>query len=120
MEGNMRMWTLISIEDQLIKATISILLRDGFTLGVFDGEEMTVRQSTNPDLIFTSMKTTDEDYIYTFKPGDMNPRSVGFGWVRFVYGNDGIEVINDYTTTLDAQMAVIYKMIDEYEKKVGG
>jgi hypothetical protein len=30
-----------------------------------------------------------------------------FAWVRFVYGNDGYDVISDYTTSLEAVLAPI-------------
>jgi len=109
---------LISIEDQIIKATINILLRSGFTLSVNDGEETTVNRSSNPDLIFAAMKTTDEDYIYAHAPGPIHPTNKF--WVYFVYGNDGVEVINNYTVSLDPQMDEINKLIDNYENRVGG
>lgn len=32
--------------------------------------------------------------LYVFKPGEKKP----FAWVYFVYGNDGWDVISDYTT----------------------
>lgn len=96
---------LISIEDQIIKATISALLKAGFAVSVNDGEETTVNRSVNPDLIFTAMKTTDEDYLL-----------VHDGWVRFIYGNDDTEVINDYTVNLEPVMVKVFEMITEYEE----
>ena len=105
---------LISIEDQIIKATISQLLAVGFELSMFDGEETTVFRSTNPDLIFLAMKTTDEDYLFVYKVGDTGPH---MGWVRFIYGNDDIYVINDYTTNLESIMVKIMTMIEEYEER---
>ncbi len=104
---------LISIEDQIIKATITKLLIARYLLSVNDGEETTVRRSRNHDQIFMAMKTTDEDCLLVY---DRDSAS-DIGWVRFIYGNDDNYVINDYTTNLEPVMVKIMKLIDEYEAK---
>jgi len=103
---------LISIETQIIKATIDTLLAHGYLLGVNDGEMTTVRRIANHDTLLTAMRTTDEDYLLVFDPRTL----AQIGWVRFIYGNDDTEVINDYTTNLEPVMAPIFTMIDKYEK----
>jgi hypothetical protein len=103
---------LISIETQIIRETINALLAGGFLLSVNDGEVTTVNRSVNPDTIFEAMKTTDEDYILVHQ---INGSGI-YGWVRFIYGNDDTEVINDYTTNLERFMAPIFVMIDEFER----
>lgn len=106
---------LISIETQIIKATIGALLAPGFELGVNDGEETTVSRSRNADEIFDAMKTTDEDYLYVYRVEPegslMKPH---MGWVRFIYGNDDTEVINDYSMNLEPIMALILDLIDGF------
>jgi len=102
---------LISIEDQIIKATINALLAAGYTLGVNDGEETTIKRITSHDLIFRAMKTTDEDYLLIFDRGS----ATHIGWVRFIYGNDDTEVINDYSVNLEPVMAKIMDLITAYE-----
>ncbi len=101
---------LTSIESQIITATIYALVSAGFQLSVFDGEETVVSRSTDMVVIQAAMRTTDEDYLYVYRIDD----SPHYGWVRFVYGNDDIEVINDYTTNLEEVMAPVFDMIDEY------
>ena len=107
---------LISIEDQIIKTTIKALLDAGYVLSVNDGEETTVNRSANIAQVFAAMKTTEEDYLLAYDGirGDRRLNQ-GHGWVRFVYGNDDTEVINDYTLNLDPVMIPIFKMIKEYE-----
>ena len=105
---------LISIEDQIIQATIKMLLAYGHLLSVNDGEETTVVKSVDKAVIFNAMKTTDEDYLKVYSNA---PGHDFIGWVRFIYGNDGIDVINDYTTTVESVMVKINKMIDEYESE---
>ncbi len=103
---------LISIEDQIIQATISALLKEGYALSVNDGEETTVDRSRNLDLIFSAMKTTDEDYLLAYD----DDGTLKSGYVRFIYGNDGADVVNDYTINLDPVMDEIAKMIAIYEE----
>lgn len=103
---------LISIEDQIIKLTIDALVNAGFELSVHDGGEMTVNRSTNPDTIFAAMKTTDEDCLFVY----MRETRGSMGWVRFIYGNEGVEVINDYTVSLESVMSIVFNLIDDYER----
>ena len=103
---------LISIETQIIKATIGALLAAGFQLSVFDGEETTVSRSTDMAAVLDALRTTDEDYLFVYQiDGEGH-----YGWVRFTYGNDDIEVISDYTTSLEPVVALVFKMIIDYEK----
>jgi hypothetical protein len=37
-----------------------------------------------------------------------------FGWVRFIYGNGGWDVINDYTTNLEPWMTNVDAIADQY------
>lgn len=105
---------LVNIEDQIIKATIKALVAEGFLLSVNDGEETTVRRSFNEAAIFEAMKTTDEDYILVFEVGGAKQ----LGWIRFIYGNDDTEVINDYAISLEPVMFEINTMIDRYEDRI--
>jgi len=106
---------LVSIEDQIIKATIKLLLDAGYVLSVNDGEDTTVTRSVNPGLIFAALKTTDEDYLVVHEAGVTAP--LGRTWVRFIYRNHDTEVINDYTMNLDVVMDKIIAMINEYEEE---
>lgn len=104
---------LISIETQIIKATIAALLAQNYLIAVDDGGEIALLKCTDADAILAAMRTTDEDYLLIHTPGSGQRRG---GWVRFVYGNDDTEVINDYTVNLEVAMAPVFTMIDEYEK----
>lgn len=82
--------------EQTIALTVAqVLLDAGFSLGVNDGEEVTIHHSKNIEDIKDKLFTTDEDYLYVYRKG--NPKDVRpDGWVRLVYGNDGWDVISDY------------------------
>ena len=105
---------LISIEDQIIQATIKAFLSRGYLLSMCDGEEITVVKSVDKDAIFAAMKTTDEDYLFVHSLASGYRR---VGWVRFIYGNEDLYVINDYTTTVESVMVKITELIDEYEAR---
>lgn len=91
------MSTTTFIEKLIAREVIKTLLAAGKTLSVFDGEEVTLKRSTDQTAIEAAMFTTDEDYLLIDGPS----MSQNKGWVRFIYGNDGWDVINDYSTNLE-------------------
>ena len=107
---------LVSIEEQIVKATIDALLAKNYQLAVYDGEETVLGRSTDVERILAAMQTTDEDYLLVHTPGS------GFkqeAWVRFIYrdGDEGLTVIRDYTPNLGPVMAIITALIDEYKAR---
>jgi hypothetical protein len=106
------------IERIIAKRTIAAVLYAGFDITVFNGETDEVKNSRDPDTILKAMFTTDEDYLMlnckganSFKGSGHRP-SVSEGWIKFVYGNEGWDVINDYTTNLEKIMDPINKFAD--------
>ena len=100
---------LTSIETQIIKATIDVLLDGGYSLAVHDGEDIAIASTRNANAVLNAMRTTDEDYLTVWRG------IVNCGWVRFIYGNEDVDVINDYTVNLESIMDPILKMITAYE-----
>lgn len=104
-----------NVELAILRATVNALLKNGFTLSVFDGEEDLLIKgesegSKDKKAIFDALFNTDEDYLNAWKDGRI------FGWVRFVYGNDGWDVISDYTTNLEPYIGegtAVQKLIDK-------
>jgi hypothetical protein len=84
-------------ERLIARQCIKDLLDAGYVVTVNDGEENTLIRSTHPAAIFAAMGTTDEDWLLVIKPGDLDSGS----FVRFVYGNDGPDVICDYGVSLE-------------------
>lgn len=105
-----------AVEVAILKATVKALLAAGFTLSVFDGEEDHLivdnkAGSTNTEAIYKALYETDEDYLNAWKDGKI------FGWVRFVYGNDGYDVISDYSVNLEPYIGegtAVDKLIDKH------
>jgi hypothetical protein len=82
---------------------------------VNDGEETTVHHSRDASAIEAALFTTDEDYIYVYiddeDPIDLRPDY----WVRLVYGNDGWDVISDYSVTLEKHLSEAHALATHYE-----
>lgn len=90
-------------ERSIARKCIGALLRAGYEISVNDGEETTLKNSRERKAIFEAMFSTDEDYLLVHSAG----AETHFAWVRFIYGNDGFDVIADYTTNLESVLAPV-------------
>jgi hypothetical protein len=86
-------------ERQIIVLLVEDCLAAGYALGVNDGEETTLEDSTDEEKIFAAMSTTDEDFLILNKRDEAG-EILDKGWIRLVYGNDGY-VISNYTVNLE-------------------
>jgi hypothetical protein len=114
------------VEREIAEATVDALLKAGYLLGVNDGEETTLHHSRSKDAVLAHMFTTDEDWLLVYEDADQDdPLNVEPGtaddkadwWVRFVYGNDGWDVISDYCTALEdviGEGTPVQAVIDQY------
>lgn len=82
-------------ERRVINALVTHILSGENLISVCDGEEWTVKRSTNKREILDALATTDNDVIRVRCPltGDVR------GSFNLIYGNaeDGCEVIADHT-----------------------
>jgi hypothetical protein len=76
---------------------------------VCDGEEVTLKLSRSAEDVLKAMFTTDEDILYVH---DASGKQIG--WVFFIYGNDGYDVVHDYTTNLEPIMKTADAIADQY------
>lgn len=100
-----------AIERKIAEMTAQLLIGAGYQVTVKDGEELVLEKSTDVAAILEAMFSTDEDYLIAYLP-DASAHS---GWVRFIYGNDGYDVINDYTTNLEPVMSQVNTNVEEME-----
>lgn len=84
----------IRVEDKMATALVEAALDRGLLLSVFDGEEWTVKRSTDKSEIIGSLFSTDADLIRLRDRG-----GTGHGQFWLVYGSDGYDVVSDYTVT---------------------
>ncbi len=97
------------VERKIAKAFIKQAIAAGYEIAVNNGEEET-KAFDNVATVLKAMFLTDEDYLIVFNGKD----GERFGWVRFIYGNDGWDVISDYTTNLEHVMSEAKKISDHY------
>lgn len=98
------------VERRIASALIRDGLLAGYTISVHDGGEFVLKDSTSRKDILKAMFSTDEDTLYFKTEGGKH-----HGWVLFIYGNDGWDVISDYSVCLEHIMAGANKVSKMYE-----
>ncbi|RWI35531.1 hypothetical protein [Mesorhizobium sp.] len=92
------------IERQIAERLVKDILAAGYALSVYDGEETTLKRSTDATAVLKAMFTTDEDYLMVHDIADGDGfQEKNFGYVWLIYGN-GHDVISDCTTNLETVM----------------
>lgn len=99
------------VEHKIIRAALLSIVSAGYFVTADNGEEDVIENRTDVDVIMRAMFTTDDEWLHisildTSVPLDgpvrePKERYKVIGWVYLVYGNDGYDVINDYTTNLE-------------------
>jgi hypothetical protein len=102
------------MERQVVRAAIDAALAAGYTLAVFDGEEVHPK-SRDRKAIFAEMFATDDEYLMVYGAAD----GQRLGWMRFIYGNDGWDVLADYTVNLEPLMPAVNELTDKLEASCG-
>ena len=103
---------------KIVKAFIRAAIKAGYEVAIDNGGncdmEYEVGFTQDAKALYHGIFQTDEDMLYVRKPGQINPS----GWLRFIYGNDGYDVLNDYTVNLEPLYAAVSPLIDKYESMV--
>ena len=90
----------IKVEGMIADFFVTKALADGYLVSVFDGEEDALDKSQDKTVILNEMFSTDQDELTLYFPnGDR------FGAVQFIYGNDGYDVISDYSAARERYKA---------------
>jgi hypothetical protein len=89
-------------EYAVISAFVKTALKAGHTLGVHDGEELVLKYSSSYKAVMGAIMSVDDEYLLVYPVNATSgPR---MGLVQLIYGNDGPDVISDYTTNLEPLM----------------
>ena len=100
----------IALEKKIVKQFIKDALAAGHLISVDNGgDEMEIENSNDLKVIMDTVMATDEERVYLKKDGK------NVGWVYFVYGNDGYDVIADYTVNLEPLMVNVNKISEQYQ-----
>ena len=97
-----------AVEIEILTAVLDEALRQGLSISVYDGGEHFAATTDRPTLL-DQLFNTDEDVIFVYQGTEQ------IGWVKFVYGNDGWDVVSDYTTNLESIMGPADVLSKKYE-----
>lgn len=98
-------------ERDITERTITALLNAGHAIAVNDGETIPAPSLDGPAAL-ANLMDLDDAYLQVYAKDPCGNWYGGFGWVRFVYGNDGWDCINDYTTNLESVLAPVNAYAD--------
>lgn len=112
----MNLKTRIKIEKAIVKAIVTNAIELGYTVSVYDGEEWCLRRSDDVKTIIAATFSTDLDCLCFREKTDEAKR---VGTVQLVYGNDGFDVISDYTSndTMETILSKANALAKELELK---
>lgn len=101
----------IALEADIVTRTVDALLAKGYRLGLVDGDGARMDPTTDRAKLLVELMEVDDEWLTAFG----NDSEAG-GWVRFVYGNDGYDVISDYTVNLEDAL----KPVNDYADQMAG
>jgi hypothetical protein len=100
----------IKVERNICFRAIDTLIKGGYRLRVWDGEDWACERTTDLKTLKEALMSTDEDTVHVY---DAQNKQVG--WVAFVYGNDtGHTVIADYTCNMED----VLRDVEQYAEKL--
>lgn len=103
----------IKCERRIVSRVVADALKLGYYISVNDGEETVLRVSRTRSKIMAALFSTDEDCLMIH----LSPEKHPFGKVWFVYGNDGPDVIHDYTLTMEHVVSGANKLAGDIEER---
>ena len=95
----------------IARRLITDAIAAGYNIKVYDGQDILSPQKQNAKSILDLMFGVDEEFLFIYK------NYTRIGWVRFIYGNEGWDVISDYSTSLGELgiMKEAEKLADEWQ-----
>ncbi len=102
------------IEERIVRNAVHELLDHGFTLSVDNGgDDYEIDRSVDAEAVIAELMNTDEDRLLA-RTGDKIK-----GWVHFIYGNDGYDVICDMTVSLEPYLPDTVALAESYSEIYG-
>jgi len=89
------------VEQRIASRLVSALLAADYTLAVCQGDEDEQPATGSKRKIMALLGECDDDRIIVYND------SKRIGWVHLVYGNDGNDVISDYTMNLEPLLLAV-------------
>jgi len=98
------------VEREMVEAVIDDLLATGFKIAIDNGgDDYEVDFTSNRKKLVEGIMATDEERLYVSRNGKN-----AVGWVYFIYGEDGWDVMNDYTVNLEPYFKKMKEVFKKY------
>ena len=97
----------ILVEYEIISSLVDELLEQGCLISINDGDGIALRKSTDRTKILESIMSVDEEHLIVYH------QTGRLGSIFLVYGNDGWDVVNDYSTSLEPCIPQTLALIDK-------
>lgn len=98
------------LERRIVRRVILDGKKAGYLFNIYNGGEgyELSEPTARVKALLNAMFATDDEQLFFFKGGKR------VGWVRFVYGNDGWDVVCDYTANLEDVMSGATILANKY------
>lgn len=96
------------VERKIATAFVTSAIQEGYTITVDYGDGPSKHLPTIK-AVLAAMFQGDDDVLVLYKHGKSE------AWIQFVYGNDGWDVISDYSVNLEPIMTAAKKISAHYE-----
>ncbi|MBY0525566.1 MAG: hypothetical protein K2R98_19330 [Gemmataceae bacterium] len=99
------------VEKRIARRLILDAIQAGYSININNGGDSWELPTPSVKVtdILKAMFATDDEHLIFYKDGKRA------GWVWFVYGNDGWDVISDYSMNLEHIMAGANKVSEHYQ-----
>jgi len=94
------------LERRAVRKYVDAVLKAGFEVEVFDGEEFLPR-STNKAEIVENMFAVDGCELNLYRPNEQR-------WMKFIFGNEPWEVLNDYSVALEEILEPVNAAVEKW------
>lgn len=107
----------IYIEKKIVRRLVKDILNAGMGVRIDNGGEPSemLHPADNEDAIMAELFATDEEQLYLHTI-DQDEHREPQGWIKLVHGNDGTDVIGDYTTNLEQLVSGATKLAEQIER----
>jgi hypothetical protein len=102
----------IVMERMVTRRAIRDMISAGYQLRWFDGGEWMSPRTNDIDALMLESHACDEQVLYVFRTKD-DGKWLACGSIYFVYGNDGYDVIADYSISLEKSLKGANELADK-------
>lgn len=102
----------IEMEKEIIVTVAEDLLAAGFNLKVDDGGEIEEDVEQTPEAVLDAVTSVDAAVIFAYRKGHC------IGCVDFILGNDGYDVVADYSVVLEPHLRRAEELSEQFVKEL--